>query len=455
MLFSIIHVQSLAQSSGAIWLTTTDKTSLFRQQKEGLRFQKAESLPLNILIDSKQTFQAMDGFGFTLTGGSAQHLLGMSQEKRTQLLKELFSLKGNGIGMDYLRISIGASDLNQTVFSYDDLPDGQTDSELKKFDLGADRKDVIPILKEILAINPKIKILGSPWSPPVWMKDNNDTRGGSLKPEFYDAYARYFVRYIQQMASEGIRIDAITVQNEPLHPGNNPSLLMPAKEQATFVGKYLGPSFKTARIDTKIIIYDHNADKPEYPISILDDPEARKYIDGSAFHLYGGKIDALSQVHQAHPDKNLYFTEQWMGGPGNFAKDFVDHIKKLTIGASRNWSKTVLEWNLSSDPEYKPFTDRGGCSKCLGGITIDKDQVTRNAAYYVVGHASKFVRAGSVRIASNYVNELPNVAFRTPQGKTVLIVLNDTDKSQTFSIQSEKKTAQTSLKPGAVATYVW
>ncbi|SDH22746.1 O-Glycosyl hydrolase family 30 [Dyadobacter soli] len=268
------------------WLTNPDKSVLFAQQP-ALALQKPASSGATpvIGINAKQKFQEIDGFGFTLTGGSAQHLMGMSKIARTALLKELFSTAGNGIGIAYLRVSIGASDLNEKVFSYDDLPQGQTDPDMKHFNLGPDRNDVIPILKEILAFNPKLKILGSPWSPPVWMKDNGDTRGGSLKPEWYDAYARYFVRYIQDMQKEGIRIDAITVQNEPLHPGNNPSLLMLAKDQAVFVKNHLGPAFEKAKINTKIIVYDHNADKPEYPITILDDPEAKRYVNGSAFHL--------------------------------------------------------------------------------------------------------------------------------------------------------------------------
>lgn len=449
------------------WLTNLDKSALFEQQP-ALSLSKtpetaSDTGPAAITVDAKPRYQGIDGFGFTLTGGSAQHLMGMSAAARAALLKELFSTAGKGIGMGYLRVSIGASDLNEKVFSYDDMPQGETDPELKHFDLGPDRKDVIPILKEILAINPKLKILGSPWSPPVWMKDNGDTRGGSLKPEWYDAYAKYLVRYIQDMGKEGIRIDAITVQNEPLHPGNNPSLLMLAKDQAIFVKKSLGPAFQNARIKTKIIVYDHNADKPEYPIAILDDPEAKKYIDGSAFHLYGGTIDALSKVHHAHPDKNLYFTEQWMGAPGNFAKDFPNHIKNLTIGATRNWARTVLEWNLTSNPQNRPFTDRGGCDRCLGGVTIDADHVTRNAAYYVVAHASKFVRPGSVRIASgsdvpaakNVDEQLLNVAFVTPEGKKVLIVLNDSDAEKKFTIREGALSAATSLKAGSVGTFVW
>jgi glucosylceramidase len=314
---------------------------------------------------------------------------------------------------------------------------------------------VIPVMKEILAINPKIKILGSPWSPPVWMKTNNDTRGGSLQPRYYDAYAKYFVKYIRAMQKEGIRIDAVTVQNEPLHPGNNPSLLMLAPDQAIFVKDHLGPAFRKANLKTKIIIYDHNADKPEYPISILNDPAAKKYIDGSAFHLYAGSIDALSKVHDAHPDRNLYFTEQWVGAPGNLAQDIAYHVEQLVIGATRNWSRTVIEWNLAADQDQNPHTDRGGCVGCLGAVTINKDAVTRNPAYYTIAHAAKFVRPGSIRIASNMPAGLPNVAFKTPAGKTVVIVLNTGKTEKDFSVNHKGRSVNLHLPPGAVATYSW
>jgi glucosylceramidase len=354
-----------------------------------------------------------------------------------------------------LRVSIGASDLNDHVYSYDDLPPGETDPDIQKFTLDPDRAEVIPILKQILSINPDIKILGSPWSPPTWMKTNNDTRGGSLKPEWYNAYAKYFVKYIQGMKTEGIRIDAITIQNEPLHPGNNPSMLMLPEEEAAFIKQSLGPVFKENKIDTKIILYDHNADRPDYPLTILNDPEAAKYVDGSAFHLYGGGIDTLTYVHNAHPEKNLYFTEQWVGAPGDFPNDVAWHVKTLVIGATRNWCKTVLEWNLSSNPQYEPHTDRGGCTSCLGAVTIDGDNVTRNPAYYIIAHASKFVRPGSVRIASNTLPLLYNVAFKTADGKKVLIVYNESKSVQKFNIRYNGKVASAVLNGGAVATYVW
>lgn len=440
-----------------LWLTTPDGQTLFEKQ-DPATFVSVKNKSKNvqtITVDEKQRYQSIDGFGFTLTQGSALHLIKMDAAKRADILKELFGTGEGSIGVSYLRVSVAASDLNETVFSYNDLPDGETDVNMEKFDLGPDRKDVIPVLKEILVINPDIKIMGSPWSAPKWMKTNNDTRGGNLKPEYYEAYANYFVKYIQQMKEEGIRVDAVTVQNEPLHPGNNPSMHMLAKDQAIFVKSHLGPAFEKAGIDTKIIVYDHNADRPDYPLEILNDAEAKKYVDGSAFHLYGGKIQALATVHDAHPDKNLYFTEQWIGAPGNLPEDLKFHMRELIIGATRNWCKTVLEWNLANGPDNKPHTDRGGCDRCLGGITIDGNNVTRNPAYYIIGHASKFVRPGSVRIGSNYLDQLPNVAFSTPDGKTVLIVFNSEASEQTFIIDSGKKKNTATLKPGAVGTFVW
>ena len=440
----------------AWWLTKGNKSVLFQQQTTPLSFTNTPNASaFTITVDTAQVFQEIDGFGFTLTGGSAEHLLGMGQAERTALVRELFAFDGKNIGISYLRLSIGASDLSSSVFSYNDLPAGQTDPQMTKFDLGPDKTTVIPVLKEILAINPAIKIMGSPWSPPVWMKDNGDTRGGSLKPEWYDAYARYFVKYIQEMGKEGIKIDAITVQNEPLHPGNNPSLLMLAEQQAAFIKQSLGPIFRSNNITTKIIIYDHNADRPDYPITVLNDPEAKQYIDGSAFHLYGGQIDALSQVHNAHPDKNLYFTEQWIGAPGNFPEDLKWHTANLTVGATRNWCRTVLEWNLTSNPTLTPYTDRGGCSQCLGAVTISGNSVQRNPAYYILAHPSKFVRPGSKRISSNVSSTLPNVAFKTPDGKKVLIVLNSGGAAQSFNVKQGARTFTASLDAGAVATYIW
>jgi len=455
-IFTCFSLSVIAQNQPEVWLTKADRSVLFAKQASKLSFTSAKNNLPGITVNDKETYQTIDGFGYALTGGSAQHIIKMSAPARAALLKELFATDGNNIGVSYIRLSIGASDLNEKVFSYNDLPEGQTDLTQAKFDLGPDKVDVIPVMKEIFAINPKLKIMGSPWSPPLWMKTTYDARGGMLKPEYYDAYAKYFVSYVQEMQKEGIPIDAITVQNEPLHPGNNPSLLMVAPDQALFVKKFLGPAFAKANIKTKIIIYDHNADRPDYPISILDDAEARKYIDGSAFHLYGGKIEALTDVHNAHPDKNIYFSEQMVvEHPDATTINIVNPVARLIIGATRNWSKNVLEWNLAADPENKPYTDRGGCSMCQGAITIDKDSYSRNLAYYSIAHAAKFVRLGAVRVATNDLTDLPNVAFKTPDGKHVLIVANSGKSANTFNITFNGKTLVTTLDKGSVATYIW
>ena len=357
------------KSDISCWLTTPNKSRLLEKQSTILNFTTSANQYSTINVDSTTTYQEMDGFGFALTGGSASLINNLTSATRDALLKELFSNDENSIGLSYIRISIGASDLDPTVFSYDDMPSGQTDINLDNFSLKHDKVDLIPVLKSIMQLNPKIKILGSPWSAPSWMKDNKNAKGGSLLPEYYDTYAKYFVRYITEMKSEGIPIDAITIQNEPLHGGNNPSMVMQAAEQRDFIKNNLGPAFQAAGITTKIIVWDHNCDRPDYPISILNDPDAYKYVDGSAFHLYGGDISALTSVHNAFPSKNLYFTEQWVGGPSNFAGDMKWWVQNIIIGATRNWSKNVIGWNLASDPSYNPHTP-GGCSNCEGALTI-------------------------------------------------------------------------------------
>jgi glucosylceramidase len=376
---------------------------------------------------------------------------------RAALIKELFLTENNGIGISYLRVSIGASDLDESVFSYNDQPAGQTDTDLSDFSIAPDKENLIPVLKEILAVSPNIKILGSPWSAPAWMKTNENVKGGSLKPEYYAVYAQYFVKYIKAMAAEGITIDAITIQNEPENPNNTPSMVMTASEQNDFIKNHLGPAFASAGLTTKIILFDHNCDHPEYPIAILNDPVTKPMVDGSAFHLYLGDISALSTVHNAHPDKHVYFTEQWTSGSGDFGGDLRWHVKNLIIGAPRNWSRNVLEWNLAADQNFDPHTDNGGCTECQGAITIHNTTgtITRNVSYYIIAHASKFVPPGSVRVGSNNIDNLYSVGFVTPNGKKVLIVVNDGNTTKSFSIAYKTKSAVTSLPSGGVGTYYW
>jgi glucosylceramidase len=448
---------SQAQKSATEWLTTPDGVSLFAQQKAKPHFTSAPASGSVINVDDTKTFQTIDGFGYALTGGSAQLLMRMTPTARAAILHELFDTKGSSIGVSYLRVSIGSSDLNDHVFSYDDMPAGETDPTLAKFSLAPDRADVIPILKQILAINPKIKILASPWSAPAWMKTNDDPKAGELQPQYYRAYAAYLVKYLEGMKQEGINIDTITIQNEPENPKNTPSMVMDASEEGTFIRDNFGPALQKAGLSTKIILFDHNCDHPNYPITILEDPAATKFVDGSGFHLYLGTIDALTKVHDAFPEKNLYFTEQMVidARGGTATTNIADPVQRILIGATRNWSRNVLLWNLAADPDNNPHTNNGGCPVCQGAITLNGDNVTRNRAYYTLAHASKFVRPGSIRIDSNEPESLPNVAFRTPDGKTVLIVANNSAAPQTFNVRFHGRAFATTLAAGAVATYVW
>jgi glucosylceramidase len=434
------------------WTTTGDEKVLLQKGKQTAPNGNPDAI---VTIDPEQRYQTVDGFGFTLTGGSAQLIMAMSENARKKLLHELFS--SSGIRISYIRISVGASDLNPDVFTYDDLPEGQSDTGLLKFSLtkdGTSGTGLIPLLKQILAIQPGVKILATPWTAPTWMKDNGKSMGGKLLSEYHRTYAKYLVKYIRAMKAEGIVIDAMTPQNEPLHGGNNPSMVMLAEEQAQFIRDHLGPVFRAEGITTKIIAYDHNCNKPEYPLTVLNDEGARPFVDGSAFHLYEGDISALSVVKKAYPEKNLYFTEQWTGAKGDFDGDLHWHMKNVVIGSMRNWSRVALEWNLANDLAYGPHTP-GGCTECKGALTITADQWHRNVAYYIIAHASKWVLPGSVRIGSESNNLINQVAFIRPDGKTVLIMQNEQSRSLIAEIRTKEKPVYISLLPRSVVTVVF
>ena len=444
----------------AVWMTTGDKTALLARQP-ALTFASGTNGNPTIVVNGATSYQTMDGFGYTLTGGSAFVINRMPSTARDALLRELFTRNDTSVGVSYLRLSMGASDLSAAPFTYDEVPAGQADPTLASFTIDAERTDLLPVLKLILAINPNVRLIATPWTAPRWMKDNAAYVGGSLLPAYYQAYANYFVKYIQAMKAEGITIAAVTPQNEPLNPNNNPSLVMTAAQQATFIKGSLGPAFQAAGLTTQIIAYDHNADHPEYPLAILDDPAANAFVVGSAFHLYGGSIDALTKVHDAHPERAVYFTEQYTASSGSFPGDLRWHIRNIIIGAPANWSRNALEWNLANDETFGPHTS-GGCSTCLGAVTINSSSasVTRNVAYYIVAHAARFVEPGSVRVASTVTGAssntaLVNVAYRTPSGRYVVVAMNDGNTTQTFNISHAGRIVTHMLTVGSVATYVW
>ncbi|WP_081212031.1 glycoside hydrolase family 30 protein [Salegentibacter sediminis] len=438
-----------------LWTTNAAGTQLLEEMPTVDIYEEALSTEAELIIDRTEKYQEIEGFGAALTGSSAFLINELSSGKKSALIKDLFDPK-TGIGISYLRMSIGASDFSLQDFTYNDLPSGETDSNLDKFSLKEDEKDVIPVFKDILQVYPKLKIMGSPWSAPAWMKTNNSLYGGNLKQEWYNSYANYFVKYIEGYAAHGINIDAITPQNEPLHQAQYPTMIMEAGQQIDFIKDHLGPLFQSEGIETKIIAYDHNFDEPQYPIAVLSDEEAYTYVDGSAFHAYAGDVSAMSQVHNAFPEKGVYFTE--ISG-GEWATDFGDNlkwnIKNIFIGTTRNWSKTALLWNLALDENSGPTNN--GCQNCRGVVTIESSgEIIYNEEFYALAHFSKFVRPGARRIASNQLSGgIYNVAFQNPDGTIALVVLNETSSNRSINVQAGDKYLKINSTANSVSTFVW
>jgi len=435
------------------WVTRDANSVLQPMQPVAFsRSSPQEALP-TIEVDESRAFQPIEGFGFALTGGSAYLLAGLPAADRAELLEELFGLTEDAVGLSCLRLSIGASDLGWRDFTYWDLEPGTADPDLARFNLAVCDPEVVPVMQQILRINPAVKIIASPWTAPPWMKSNDSFIAGSLKPECYAAYARYFVKYVEVMRGNGIHVSAVTPQNEPHNPKNEPSMVMTATEQAEFIKGHLGPALRKGAPETEILCWDHNCDEPDYPLTVLGDAGARAYIGGVAWHLYNGSPEAMSKVWAHYPEKKVYFTEQWVSSHDDFMGALRWHTKNVIIGTLRNMSRTALEWNLASDPEFALHTPNGAVG-ALGGVTIG-DTIKRNPGYYLMAHAARFIRPGSVRVHSSEVDPLPNVACLTPDSRMVMVVMNDADGARRFRVQHQGAWATLELGAGEVATLRW
>jgi len=431
--------------------------------KEALRFGDARGPALTINVDDGVRYQTMDGFGASLTDSSAWLLSKkLSDAARKEALEMLFS-RSKGIGLSLLRQPMGASDFALEAYSYDDMPAGQTDPKLAKFSIEHDRAYILPILREALAINPNLKIMASPWSPPGWMKTSDSMIFGSLLPSAYGPFAEYFVKYVQAYEAAGVPIYAITPNNEPLHiPDDYPGMGMTAAEQTTFVRDFLGPALRQAKLKTKILVFDHNWDLVEFPLKVLGDAKAAEFAAGTAIHCYGGSVTAQSELHNRFPDKDIWLTE-CSGGDWQKGK-LLEQQVRLVIGATRNWARSVILWNLALNQEHKPYL--GGCTTCRGIITVNDAtsagalrpaQVERTVDFTALAHASKFVAPGAQRIESNSFEQgsLEDVAFRNPDGSIVLVVLNGSGGALRFNIGWHGKFASYKLESASVATFRW
>ncbi|KQB40333.1 Beta-glucosidase [Flavobacterium aquidurense] len=431
------------------WITSADQTKLLQQQATVSFGANSGSNSSTVTVNAGTTYQTMDGFGYTLTEGSCEVISGMAATQQNQLLNDLYN-PVTGLNASVVRISIAASDLSSSSYSYNET---SGDVNMNNFSLnGPDLTYLIPIIKKIQIINPNIKILATPWSAPRWMKTNNSWVGGSLQTQYYAAYARYFVKYFAAMQAQGISIWGITPQNEPENPNNEPSMLMNSTEQKNFINTQLGPQMAAAGYgNIKIIAFDHNCDNTAYPIDVLNNSS---YVDGAAFHLYLGNISAMSTVRNA-TNKNVYFTEQYTGSGGSFGGDFGWHMQNVVIGSTNNWAKTVLEWNAANNSGLGPRTP-GGCNTCLGAITVNNStSYTKNVAYYIIGQISKFVKPGALRINSSSTNgTILSSAFKNPDGSIALVIYNS-GSSNTIKIVSGSSAFNYTVPASSAVTFNW
>ncbi|PIE82480.1 MAG: hypothetical protein CSA11_00325 [Chloroflexi bacterium] len=441
-----------------VWLTLADESKLLNQEA-GLQFQAGSGMATNIItIDETQLYQQFEGAGAAMTESSAWLIMdNLPEAERNTLMANLFTGNGDGIHLSYVRVPMGASDFALSSYTYNDMPAGQTDPTLANFSVAHDEAYIIPALQQARDLNPQLRLMGTPWSAPAWMKDNENLNAGSLQSQYYDAFANYHVKFVEAYASYGLPIDSLTPQNEPEHESNSyPSMAMSAEEQKVFVRDHLGPAIENAGLNTRLLLLDHNWDLANYPLSILADPDAYDYVDGTAFHGYGGDVGAQTAVHNAYPEKGVWFTECSGGG---WATDFADNMTwnmhNLVIGNFRNYGKSLLLWNLALDENDGP--QNGGCGNCRGVVTINQttNAVEYNVEYYVLGHVAKFVDPGAYRIDSTaFIEGGPeNVAFHNPDGSIVLIV--HATEATTFDVAWQGQYINYSLPAQGTVTFKW
>jgi glucosylceramidase len=460
--FSVLSpgpAQAASGPSVSVWETTANQSQLLAPQAGATFNTGTGSASQTITINPSATYQSMTGFGASFTDSSAW--LVANSPLRSQIMTKLFD-PANGIGLDFLRQPIGASDFSQSLFSYDDMPSGQTDPTLANFSIAHDNAYILPVLKQALSLNPNITIMATPWSPPGWMKSSGSMIGGSLNSGDYQAFADYLTKFIQAYDAAGVPIALLTAQNEPEYsPSNYPGSTLTASQEASLIGHNLGPDLQKAGLSTKIIAYDHNWNDTTFPETVLGDPTAGPYTAGVAWHCYAGAPSAQTTVHNAYPNSGTYFTECSGTQASNPANTFADSLdwqtENLIIDATRNWAKTVATWNMALNPSGGPSMN---CTTCTPVVTVDNSagSATYNAEYYVLGQASKFVKPGAVRIDSNTFGSgnLEDVAFQNPDGSDALIALNaDTANAHTFNVDENGQYFTYTLPAGAVATFTW
>ncbi len=440
-----------------VWLTTDDQKTLLQPQAAVSFVTGGNATMPTIFVDELKRYQSIEGFGASFTDSSAWLMNNkiVPASSLPMVMNSLFDHNA-GIGISFVRNPMGASDLSRSLYSYDDMPAGATDPNLRSFSIAHDEADIIPLIRQAKLINPQLKIMATPWSPPGWMKTSGSMIGGTLLPASYSSFANYFVRYLQAYAAAGVPVDYISLQNEPLYlPASYPGMSMPASDQLTILRDYVLPALTASQLTTKVLIYDHNWDQPPYPQTILADSTvaASPQIGGIAWHWYAGTPGAMSLLHNQYSNRKNYVTE---ASGGTWIADEVRTDFETITQSMRNWSSSYVKWGLALDENRGPFI-LGGCGDCTPLITVNEGSgaVTYNIDYYTLGHFSKFVLPAAVRVYSSNAPRIVSAAFVNLNGTEVVVAYNDSASSQTFQVVSHGRSFTYSLPALAGATFVW
>ncbi|MEV6416743.1 ricin-type beta-trefoil lectin domain protein [Kribbella sp. NPDC051718] len=450
-----------------IYLTTTNDSAgqnVTRglQQQTPVNFGPAGgSANQTITVNENTTYQSWEGGGASFADSSAWLLNSsntISAATRNQVMKDLFD-PVNGIGLSFVRNPMGASDLARFNYSYDD-----TCCNLNDFTINHDLADVVPLTKQAKQLNPNLKVMGSPWSAPAWMKDNNDfVHRGWLKAEYYPMYAQYFIKYIQQNEAQGNHIDYVTVQNEPTCCGSDStgyaSMNWNGSGLLEFTKNHLFPALHAAGLSTKVMVLDYNwgnyndlGSVPLADATLRNDPN----FGGIAWHGYGGDVNLQTQIHNQYPNVPAYMTEH--SGGTWIPNQQVEDMNNL-IDYTRNWDKSWVKWGLALDENHLPFVG-SGCNVCTGLVTVHRNdgqagQVTKTVEYYTMGHLTKFVKPGALRIDSTANASVKNVAWKNPDGSKSLIAFNTTGGSQSVRVNWGSQSFTYTLPTKTSATFTW
>ena len=439
----------------SVWLTTDDLTKQLQPQAP-VAFATGSEGGNRVFVDETQTCQPIEGFGAAFTDTTGYMLNEVATlAARNAAMSNLFTRVGNGIGLGFMRIPMGASDLARYDYSYDDNPPGGTDTNLIYFSIAHDQADIIPLVKQALQLNPQLKIMANPWSPPGWMKNSGSMTDGSLLPGMNGSFAWYFVKYIQAYAATGIPISYVSLQNEPRYePSDYPGMYMDAATQLVVLRDYVLPAFASNHLTTRVLVYDHNWDRPDYPETVLSDPVVRasSQVAGTAWHGYGGTPGAMLALAGQYPGKGNYETEH---SGGAWVDDQVRSDFEEITHVMRSGGRTYVKWNLAANQDDGPNT--GGCNTCSPLVTVNTNTgaISYDVEFYTLGQFSKFVLPGACRIFSSNASGILSAAFLNPDGSKTLVAFNDTPDSRTFEIQWGNKQTSYSLPGFAGATFTW